>query len=101
MFVANLLYTSSEVHSKLLQVLFKEAYFKISRGHFQGQEDQDGQPVEHVVDGGCGEGPLEVVPVANLAHRHKRVGHGGTDVGSHYHRDGLAVGFRVKVIPSI
>ena len=46
------------------------AYFKVPGGHFEGQENKDSQPVEHVVDGGSGEGPLEVVSVTDLSHGH-------------------------------
>ena len=46
------------------------------------------QPVEHVVDGGAGEGPPELLPVLHLCEGHDGVGDAGADVGSHDHGDG-------------
>ena len=51
--------------------------------------DDDGAPVEHVVDGGGGEGPAEVLAVAGLGHRHDRVRHRRPDVGPEDHGHGL------------
>jgi hypothetical protein len=44
-------------------------YLKVSRGHFEWQEDEDGEPVEHVVHRGRGEGALEHLAVADLRGR--------------------------------
>ena len=41
------------------------------------------------MDGGAGEGALELVTVAEVAHGDDGVGDGGADVGSHDHVDGL------------
>lgn len=39
---------------------------QVAGGHFEGEEDQDAQPVEHVVDHSPGEGAFELLAVANL-----------------------------------
>ena len=62
---------------------------KVAGGGLEGEEDEDGKEVEHVVDGGAGEGTLELVAVAEMAHGNDGVGDGGTDVGTHDHVDGL------------
>ena len=62
---------------------------EVSGGSLEGEEDEDGKEVEHVVDGGTGEGTLELVAVAEVAHGNDGVGDGGTDVGTHDHVDGL------------
>lgn len=59
-------------------------------GDLQRQQDDDSEPVEHVVDGGCGEGPSELAAVGGLAQGHHRVGHRRPDVGPHHDRDGVA-----------
>ena len=51
------------------------------------EEDDDGEPVEDVVDDGAGEGAAELGPVAHLRDGHDRVRHGGPDVGAHHHRN--------------
>ena len=52
------------------------------------EEDDDGEPVEDVVDGGGGEGAAELGPVADLRDGDDGVGHRGPDVGAHHHRNG-------------
>ena len=52
------------------------------------EEDDDGEPVEDVVDGGGGEGAAELGPVADLRDGDDGVGHRGPDVGAHHHRYG-------------
>ena len=55
--------------------------------YFERQENDDGEPVEHVVDGGGGERSLELVAISRLRHRHDRVGQRRADVHSHDDRD--------------
>jgi len=59
-------------------------------GCLEDQENDDRQPVEHVVDGGAGESQSELLPIVDLGHCHQSVGHGGADVGAHDYRDGGA-----------
>ena len=47
------------------------------------EQNDDGEPVEAVVDGCPGEGPPELVPISHLSQGHDRVGDGGADVGTH------------------
>mmetsp|Transcript_58905 Transcript_58905/g.189435 ORF Transcript_58905/g.189435 Transcript_58905/m.189435 type:complete len:260 (-) Transcript_58905:206-985(-) len=49
----------------------------------EGQEAGDREEVEHVVDGGAGEGALQLQPLPGLAHGDDGVGHGGADVRAH------------------
>ena len=62
----------------------------LTEDDFQNEEDDDGQPVEHVVHGGGGEGAPELVSVADLSEGHNRVGHRRADVGAHDDRNSLA-----------
>ena len=52
----------------------------------EDEEDDDGEPVEDVVDGGGGEGAAELCAVADLRDGDDGVGHRGPDVGAHHHR---------------
>ncbi len=50
------------------------------------KQDEDSHPVEHVVDGGGGESPTELLPVADLAEGNERVGDARAHVRPHEHR---------------
>mmetsp|Transcript_78341 Transcript_78341/g.175179 ORF Transcript_78341/g.175179 Transcript_78341/m.175179 type:complete len:225 (+) Transcript_78341:1060-1734(+) len=54
-----------------------------SDDQLQGEQREDRQEVEHVVDSGAREAGLELGPVADEAHRDDGVGHGGADVRAH------------------
>ena len=59
----------------------------LTSDEFDGEEDDYGEPVEHVVDGGAGKSPPEIFAIPDLAQRHDRVRDGRPNVGSHDHRD--------------
>ena len=63
-------------------------------GPLDDEEDDDGEPVEDVVDCGGGEGAAELGAVADLRDGDDGVGHRGPDVGPHHHRDGRPEGER-------
>ena len=52
-------------------------------GYFQWEQYKDRQPVKHVVDGGAGKRPPEVVTMRDLSQGHQSVGHRGSYVGTH------------------
>lgn len=55
---------------------------------FQRQEDDDGQPVKHVVDGGPRKGSPEVADVRDLTDRDQRVCDRCSNVSTHNDRNG-------------
>ena len=63
---------------------------EVSSRSLEGKEDYHSKEVEHVVNGGTGEGALELVSVSKVTHGNNGVRDGSTDVGSHDHIDGLA-----------
>ena len=61
---------------------------EIAEGDFEGQKNEDAEPVEHVVDRGAGEGASELGPLRRVRHRDQRVRHRSPDVRAHHYRDG-------------
>ena len=55
---------------------------------FDDEEGDDSQPIEHIVDGGGGEGPSEFVTIAHLRQGNDRIGHRSADVGPQNNRNG-------------
>ena len=60
---------------------------RLTSDDFDDEQRDDGQPVEHVVHGGGGEGAPELISVADLSEGHNRVGHRRADVGAHDDRN--------------
>ena len=60
----------------------------INYAYFNGKNDEDSAPVEHIMNGSCRKCTLEFILVANLCHGNQSVGHGGPNVSAHDHRDG-------------
>ena len=55
---------------------------------FEREQNEDGEPVEHVVHRGPRERPAELGGHLHLTHGHDRVSHRGADVGAHHDRNG-------------
>ncbi len=69
-----------------VRLTFAEDRFRDDLGR---QQHQYGQPVEHVVHGGCGERAPEFASVGAVEHRHDRVRHRRADVRAHHNEHRL------------
>ena len=54
---------------------------------FQGEEDDDRKPIEHVVDSSCGERSAEFVTISHLGQWNNSVGYRSADIGPHNDRN--------------
>ena len=62
--------------------------FSHTCANFQYQENDNTEPVKHVMDSGAGEGPTKVVFVGDLSYRDNGIRDRGPDVSAHYNGDG-------------
>ena len=69
-----------------MQSLFHAGFelIHVTRNCLQGKNNEDGEPVEHVMYGGCPERPPELVFERSLAQRHDGVCDRGADVSAHH-----------------
>ena len=61
---------------------------QVPEGNLQRQQDGDDDQVEEVVNRRPGQGAPELLLAGDVSHRHQYIGHAGTDIGAHNHRNG-------------
>ena len=62
---------------------------QVTDDNLNGEEGCDCHKVEHIVNGGTGEGTFQLGTVTQVSKGNNGVGYGSTDVGTHYHEDSL------------
>ena len=66
----------------------KVHFVNVTRKKFDDKKNYHRQPVEAVVDGSSGEGPLILFLVGDVGEGDQGAGHAGPNVGPHHHGNG-------------
>lgn len=59
----------------------------LTRNDFKGEENDDGQPIKHIMYGCSSEGPSKLVFVGDLGKGHDCICHRSSNIGAHDDRN--------------